>query len=138
MLSPVLLVGVVIATWVKMRRHDRGLCEHCVKSMPLNPSESAQRYRRRLTTAHLGARKGIVVGYLLVLLSADLLLVLAPQPLLQAAFVLWAAIQSSLIYVVLSHVTHRRLQPWCTECGGGGGRDDVDSRNPVPSDSGAR
>ncbi|MCY7395068.1 MAG: hypothetical protein LH468_02765 [Nocardioides sp.] len=135
-LSPVLLLAVVIATWVQMRRHDRSLCEYCVAAMPLNPSASAQRYARRLALVHQGSNRGAVAAYLAVLLAANLALAVAPAALVRPALCLWVLAQSSLVYLVLSHVTHRRLQPWCARCGGGGeGRDDIDSPGPLPVDS---
>lgn len=135
-LSPLLLVVVVVITWFQMRRHDRGLCELCVRAMPLNPSESAARYRRRLALAHAGSHRRVLVAYLAVLLGSDLLVAVAPSALQRPALMLWAAVQSTLVYLVLSHVTHRRLQPWCVQCGGrGDGPDDVVAPTPEPSDS---
>lgn len=138
-LSPALLVVVVVATWVQMRRHDRSLCEYCVAAMPLNPSAEAQRFHRRLALVHQGTNRRAVVAYLVVLLGADLSLALAPAGLFRPAVIVWACVQSTLIYLVLSHVTHRRLQPWCSQCGGGGGgRGDVGAPDPVPFDSRTR
>lgn len=135
-LLPALLLTAIVATWVQMRRHDRGLCELCMASMPLDPSLSAERYRRRLALAHLGERPRAVVLYLVALVATDLALVVVPPSMSAPALVLWACMQSSLVYLVLSHVTHRRLQPWCAQCGGGGeGRDDVGSQGPLPVDS---
>ncbi len=134
-LAPVLLVGIVIATWIQMRKHDRSLCERCIGSMPLNPSESAQRYRRRLALVHLGSEPRAIAIYLLFLLVANVLLSLAPGALLGPATVLWAVAQSTLIYLVLSHTTHRRLQPWCRQCDGGGDDDQADAPGPLPVDS---
>lgn len=133
-LTPLLLLGVVIATWVQMRRHDRTLCEHCMAAMPLNPSLSAQRYERRLALAHLGQQPAAVLGYLAILLGADLAVAVAPDAVLHPVLALWACTQLSLVYLVLSHVTHRRLQPWCARCGGGGG-EDVQAPEPAPFDS---
>lgn len=135
-LTPLLLLAVVITTWVQLRRHDRTLCEHCMASMPLNPSASAQRYARRLALVHHGSRPRVIAVYLLVLLGANVALAAAPEALMRPAMVLWVLAQSSLVYLVLSHVTHRRLQPWCVQCGGGGeGRDDVHSSGPLPMGS---
>jgi hypothetical protein len=131
------LLVVVVATWVQLRRHDRSLCERCVRSMPVNPSLDAERFHRRLALAHAGSRPGIIGAYLAVLVGADVAVALAPPAMSGVALVLWASVQSTLVYLVLSHVTHRRLQPWCPRCGGGGeGRDeDADDRGPVPSTS---
>lgn len=136
--SPVLLVGLVLATWVQMRRHDRTLCELCMASMSLNPSADAQRLRRRLAVAHLGTARRAVVTYLLVLVAFDLVLVVVPPDLLRPASYLWAAMQSTLIYLVLAHSTHRRLQPWCSRCREGGGGDGADVPDPLPIDSRSR
>jgi hypothetical protein len=57
------LITFVVASWLLMRRHDRGLCEHCMGAMPLNPSELAVRYRRRFWLSHSGAQPRYVVPY---------------------------------------------------------------------------
>ena len=105
-------------------------------TLPLNASETAVRYRRRLAIAHLGSNLRFTVVYLIVLIASSPVL-LAP-PLLPHALAqyVWAAIQSTMIYLVLSYTTHRRLQPWCPQCSGGdGGREDADAPEPVPTGS---
>ncbi len=124
--APPVLMALVLTSWLLMRRHDRRLCEHCMTAMPLNPSESAVRHRRRLATAHLGSNKPLVLAYLVVLTSAAFL----PGT---VGLVIWSAAQASMIYLLISYTTHRRLQPWCPQCRGGGRDDDtVDSPDPVP------
>lgn len=127
---PVVLFAVVVASWVLLRRHDRSLCEQCLHAMPLDAAASAQRYGRRLAVAHLGQNPRVVVGYLVVLLGSNALLLVGAT----WALVLWAGVQSSMVYPVVSHATHRRLQPWCRWCagGGGGGADVVDAPDPLP------
>ena len=44
----------------------------------------------------------------------------------------WALIQSSMIYLIMSHATHRRLQPWCPWCSDGGGGSEHDEVAPPP------
>ncbi len=134
-LTPVLMVATVLATWVQMRRHDRALCEFCVAAMPLNPSEAARRYDRRLALAHLGGNRRALLGYLAVLVGADLAVAVAPTTAMHAVVLVWACVQSTLIYLILSHVTHRRLQPWCRRCRSGGGGDGAESLDPSPVDS---
>jgi hypothetical protein len=134
--SPALLVAAVVATWVQMRRHDRSLCELCMAAMPLNASATAHRYRRRLAVAHLGSERRAVLAYLGFLVAFDLLLVLVPPDLVRPASYLWAAMQSTLIYLVLAHSTHRRLQPWCATCrADDGGGSPVGAPDPRPSGS---
>lgn len=134
-IAPVSVFLLVIASWVLMRRHDRQLCENCMASMPLDAAAQATRYRRRFTVTHLGSDRRIVVAYLLVLIGSNFLLLgsMLPQPLGQY---LWALIQSTMIYLVLSYSTHRKLQPWCARCSGGGGENEqVDAPEPAPSGS---
>ena len=46
---------------------------------------------------------------------------------------MWAVIQCSMVYLIMSHVTHRRFQPWCPWCsGGGGGSEREDDVTPPP------
>lgn len=128
-LAPVVVFAVVVASWVLLRRHDRSLCEQCLHAMPLDAAASAQRYRRRLAVAHLGQDRRAVLGYLVVLIGSNGLLFLGTT----WALVLWAVIESSMVYPVVSHSTHRRLQPWCRWCSDGGGGDDVvDTPDPLP------
>jgi hypothetical protein len=113
-LVPVLLFTFVIISWLKMREHDRRLCEFCVKSMPLDASEIAEQMHTRFTLAHLGERRELVIGYLVVLIGSNGLLLLGPFGRLG-----WAAVQATMIYLVLAYSGHRRFQPWCPQCRGG-------------------
>ena len=134
--APIALFFFVLASWGFMRQHDRRLCESCMSTLPLNASEVAVRYRRRLALAHFGSNLKFTVVYLVVLIgSSPVLLDTNLLPASIARYV-WAAIQSTMIYLVLSYSTHRRLQPWCPQCSGGdGGREDVDAPEPVPTGS---
>lgn len=136
-LVPVALFSIVIASWLMMRQHDRRLCEDCMSAMPLNASEVATRYRRRFALTHLGSNMRVVAAYLVVLIGSNFVLLDAHLlPATMGRYV-WAAIQATMIYLVLSYSTHRKLQPWCGICNGGGGgdNDDVDAPEPVPSGS---
>ncbi|HEV7205295.1 MAG TPA: hypothetical protein VGN18_11855 [Jatrophihabitans sp.] len=125
---PVLLFAFVIVSWLLMRHHDRRLCEHCVLSMPLNPSEQANRFQRRFWLAHTGSEPRFLIPYLAALIGSNFLTTTLGR-------VAWAVIQSSMIYLVLANTTHRRLQPWCPWCSGGGGGEEVDETPPVlPND----
>lgn len=136
--APSGLVAVVLLSWVSMRRHDRSLCEFCVTAMPINPTEAADRYRRRLALAHLGADRRIVAAYL-VLLVGSYVLLLGGSPVLRLCGpYAWSAVQATMIYLVVSHTTHRRLQPWCPQCQGGGGGDHAVDQDPKPSGSRSR
>jgi hypothetical protein len=115
LLVTISLLAFVLVTWLLMRQHDRKLCESCAASIPLNASEKAQRYGRRFRVAHLGTNMRVVVLYLGILLGSNWLLTVP-----YGRFA-WAAIQSSMIYLITAHATHRRLQPWCPACSGGGG-----------------
>ncbi len=122
------LVAVVLASWVLMRRHDRGLCKDCMASMPLNPAEQAARYRRRFWMSHTGGERRFVVPYLIVLVASNF----ATGP---VGRTFWAAMQLSMIYLILAYSTHRRLQPWCPWCSDGGGGSHVPSApDPLPWD----
>jgi hypothetical protein len=118
------LVAFVLATWMLMRRHDRQLCETCVASIPLNVQEQSVRFRRRFSVAHAGANRKAVAAYLIVLIGSNALIAFSwgQWP--------WAAIQATMIYLILSQSTHRRLQPWCPFCAGGDGGDEHDAVEP--------
>lgn len=123
---PVSLIALVLITWLLMRRHDRRLCEQCVAAMPLNAAEQANRYRRRFWMAHTGAEKRFLIPYLAVLVGSNFF----PGTWGRIA---WAVIQLSMVYLILSHVAHRRFQPWCPWCSdGGGGSDRDDDLAPPP------
>ena len=134
--APLALFVVVLMSWYFMRRHDRRLCESCMSALPLDASATAARYRRRFAIAHLASNIRLTVVYLMVLLASSPLLLnthLLPSG---PSRLLWAAIQSTMIYLMLSYSTHRKLQPWCPECrGGDGGREDVTAPDPIPTGS---
>ena len=125
---PFSLMGLVLASWLLMRRHDRRLCEQCVAAMPLNVTQQAARSHRRFWVSHAGAERRFLLPYLAVLLGSNFF----PGTVGHLA---WALIQCSMIYLIRSHVAHRRLQPWCPWCNGGGGgsrhADDVPT-GPLP------
>jgi hypothetical protein len=112
------LFAFVIATWLLMRQHDRHLCEWCAASIPLNPSEQAARYHRRLWTVHTGSNPRYLVPYVIVLVGSNLLTSYSGR-------LFWAVAQSSMIYLIAATTSHRKLQPWCPWCKGDGGGDDV-------------
>jgi hypothetical protein len=134
LLAPTALVAAVLFGWVSMRQHDSRLCEHCVAAMPMNPTEAASRYRRRLAVTHLGTDRKVVAAYLLLLVGSSVFLMGGPAVLRVVGPYAWSAVQSTMIYLVLCHTTHRRLQPWCPECRGDDGDHAVD-RDPTPSGS---
>jgi hypothetical protein len=121
---PIALFGVVLLSWVLMRQHDRRLCEQCLLSMPLNPSEKSVRYRRRFWMAHTGSEPRFLIPYLVVLISSNFATSMIGR-------VGWAVIQLSMIYLIMSQSTHRKLQPWCPWCSAGGGGSEVDEPDPV-------
>lgn len=132
--SAALLVGLglvffILGTWVMMRAHDRALCEHCVMDMPLNPSEQAQKYRRRFWMSHTGAEPRFILPYIAVLIGSNFFFAGT------IGRIGWALVQTSMIYLILAYATHRRLQPWCPWCSSGGGGDEVhDAPEPLPHD----
>lgn len=128
-------VSILIATWLEMRKHDRALCERCVADFPLNPAEAAVTYRRRLAMVHLLAERRAATWYLVGVLVACLLPALAPAAFRVPALAVWLAALGSLAYLLLSGVSHRRLQPWCPQCGPQGGSDKIETPEPTPLDS---
>jgi hypothetical protein len=121
---PVALVAVVLMSWMLMRQHDRRLCEQCVMSMPLNPSEKALRLKRRFWMAHTGSEPRFLIPYLVVLVSSNFATSTVGR-------IGWAAVQLTMVYLILSQSTHRKLQPWCPWCSDGGGGEEVDETPPV-------
>jgi hypothetical protein len=126
LLLAVAIIVLVIGSFLAMRKHDRQLCETCMMHMPLNPSGEAERKRLRFWVAHTGTQPRFFVPYLAVVLGSSLAYdVIGP--------IAWAMIQSTLIYLVLAQVTHRRLQPWCPWCRNGGD-ELLDTPESLPSD----
>lgn len=135
LLAPFLVVAVVLVSWLTMRQHDRGLCERCMAAMPLNPSETAIRCRRRFVVTHLGSDRRALAAYLLALVVSNVLLLPGPGTAQTVGRFGWAAVQVTLIYLVVCYTTHRRLQPWCPECQGRGPGDEERLSDPTPSGS---
>jgi hypothetical protein len=130
LLVPLAILLFALGSWRAMRHHDRRLCEVCAMSMPLNTAEVAARYRMRFAIVHAVVVKSIVVSYLLVLVGSDI--VLLHGTLVER--IIWAGIQSTMVYLVLAYSTHRKLQPWCPQCHGGQGEPAQD-RGPAPLDN---
>jgi hypothetical protein len=122
---PIALFGVVLLCWVAMRQHDRRLCEQCLLSMPLNPSERAVQLKRRFWMAHTGSEPRFLLPYIVVLVASNFATTTT------IGRIGWAVIQLSMVYLIMSQSTHRRLQPWCPWCSEGGGGAEVDETDPV-------
>jgi hypothetical protein len=119
------LFAFVIVTWLLMREHDRRLCEWCAAAMPLNAAELASKYGRRFWVVHSGSNPRFLVPYLVVLLGSNVL----PGPI---GRIVWALVQSTMMYLIVATATHRRLQPWCPWCRGGDGGIDAPAEPDVP------
>lgn len=125
---PIAVFAVIVLSWILMRQHDRRLCDLCLLSMPLNPSEHAARYGRRFWMAHTGSEPRFLVPYLVVLIGSNFATSTPGR-------LCWAAVQLSMVYLIMAYSTHRRLQPWCPWCSEGGGGDHVEDLPPVlPND----
>ena len=98
----------------------------------MNPAESAAQYQRRFAVAHASSERQFMIGYLIGLALSNVLLYSPGSRPAPAALVLWAACQYSLVYLILAHTTHRRLQPWGPRCRGGS-KAGTDAPEPVPS-----
>jgi hypothetical protein len=109
--------------------HNRGLCERCIASLPLDASTVAARHAVRFRVAHLFERKRFAAAYLAALVACSLLYA---HPIGRYA---WAAAQASLIYLLRVYTTHQRLQPWCPRCGNGG-RERTAPAAPTPISTG--
>jgi hypothetical protein len=101
-------------------------------AMPLDADRVAARYGQRFRAAHLASNRPLVIGYLLVLVLSDILLLRGG--ILER--VCWALVQSSMFYLVLAYSSHRRFQPWCPQCRGG--EEFLASVAPQPLPSGGR
>jgi hypothetical protein len=135
LIAPMAILAFALASWSAMRQHDRRLCEVCATSMPLNMIEVAARYRMRFSVVHAVVAKPLVVSYLVVLIGSDV--VLLHGTLIER--LVWAAIQSTMVYLVLAYASHRKYQPWCPQCQGGHGeRDRSDDHGPAPLGSRSR
>jgi hypothetical protein len=113
---PILLASLVAAVVLggSIFSHNRGLCERCIASMPLEATAVAGRYSARFRVAHFFEHKLFAFGYVAALVGFSLLYF---HPLGKYA---WAAAQASLAYLLLVYTTHQRLQPWCPQCASGG------------------
>jgi hypothetical protein len=104
--GPLALVTVVFVSFAMMRSHDRKLCELCLSDFPMTPAKDAKQLRRRLWLVHTLAEPRFMVLYVAALIGSNFVPGLVGRG-------IWAALQLSLIYLILSLQSHRRLQPWC-------------------------
>jgi hypothetical protein len=113
---PVLLGLLVVTAYVAFAvfAHNRHLCERCIAALPLDASSAARRYGMRFRVAHLFEHKLLAAGYLLIVVGSS---VLYTDPVGRYE---WAAVQATLVYLLVVYVTHQRLQPWCPGCRQGG------------------
>lgn len=123
--APVAVLALVLTSWLLMRQHDRGLCEQCAATMPLNPAEQAARRTRMFWLSHCGSQPRYLVPYLIVLIGSNFATTTVGR-------IGWALVQSSMIYLILAYTAHRRLQPWCPWCREDGGGDERDTAPPPP------
>src|SRR5205814_4149611 len=105
--------------------HNRRLCARCIAALPLDASAVADRYALRFRVAHLFESKLFALGYLAVVLGSSLMYA---HPVGRYA---WAAVEASLMYLLVVYVTHQRLQPWCPYCRNGGD-EQVTPTTPAP------
>jgi hypothetical protein len=108
------LLGVALLLGLAMLVHNRGLCEHCIASLPLDAAGTAQRQALRFRVAHLFESRLFALGYLAALVTCGFV---STNPVGRYG---WAAAEGSLGYLVLVYLTHQRLQPWCPYCRNGG------------------
>jgi hypothetical protein len=124
---PLALFAVAIGSYFLMRSHNRRLCEHCASTLPLDAAGQAARYKRRMWVCHKGLEARYVVPYLIVLIGTNFL---TSMP----GMIIWAAVQLSMIWLVVSTNSHRMLQPWCRYCNGRGDTEITETDPVLPSD----
>jgi hypothetical protein len=121
-------------------RHDSGMCEWCLTSMPLNAPDRVNQPRTRMMLRIRHPRQryvlaaGAVTVAALVFPAHGWVLALTVTCFTVPLATAWAA-----LYV------HRKVEPWCPWCHpGGGGEDEVPEpdkppgdRLPVPAGGGA-
>lgn len=109
------LLILLLITGVGQIIHSRLLCSRCVKAIPVNGSEMAEKRELSLRLFHFSANilLNIAVLLALVLFSWHWLL-------------LWFAAQSVL------EMRHRRVRLWCPQCRNGGQGVTVEMSPKVP------
>jgi hypothetical protein len=106
--------AAVVLVALAMFAHNRRLCDRCLAAVPLDAPEVASKYGFRFRIAHLFERKLYAFGYLGLVVGSG---VFSTHPIAKYG---WAAVQASLVYLLLVYITHQRLQPWCPMCKHGG------------------
>jgi hypothetical protein len=112
--AQVALLGIAVALALSLLAHNRRLCERCIASLPLDAAEVAGRRALRFRVAHLFEKKLLGLCYLGTVAGCAFVY---DHPVGRYA---WALVQASLVYLLISYVTHQRLQPWCPHCRHGG------------------
>jgi hypothetical protein len=119
------VLAAVVFLAISIFAHNRHLCERCIASLPLDAATVARRYAMRFRVAHLFERKLFALCYLTAVVGSSFLYA---HPVGRYG---WAAVEASLVYLLLVYVTHQRLQPWCPHCENGGEERTAPSR-PTP------
>jgi hypothetical protein len=122
------LMTLTLVLAVAIFSHNRRLCERCIRSVPLNASAVASKYKARFRIAHYFERRAFAAAYLLAVTASSFF---GFHP---AGKYPWAVVQASLGYLLLVYATHQRLQPWCPFCRGGGEHEVVPT-SPTPVSS---
>lgn len=136
--APLLIIPAVVALLaagalvMKLEgMHDRRLCEGCISSLPLNPSEAAARKDRPLRAVHWTNNRRplflLLVAFSIAVPVSGFLVQLrwrwhlpGSLPFILSGF----AMLLVWLWFVRAFDIHRRLSPWCPYCrrrGGGGG-----------------
>ncbi len=113
------LVLLLVAGLCQLR-HTRILCARCVKAIPLNGPELAEKRARALKTFHYFSR------LLPVILIGGLIWILAGGSWVMVWFLILSCLE----------MRHRRVRLWCPRCRNGG--DYKPAHDPLPTSSGSR
>jgi hypothetical protein len=109
------LTIAMIAFLLYSLSHGRSMCDLCLLSTPVDTVTAVSRYDRRLKVVHFISTTSRSYVFMAIFIGSGFIVDL-PYGLF-----IYAAVQLSFVYLLLSMRTHRNLQPWCPQCSGGGG-----------------
>jgi hypothetical protein len=130
-----LMTGALMGAIYASARHDRRLCEACIRDMPLNGEERAAKEIWYLRTAHGRNLRKIFVRCVLPYLALAMFCRFGIDLKYPWSNLVGEGVTVLLLLMNVVVAKHRRLQPWCPFCHWNDGGSGAAEPSPDPDPS---